>query len=250
MGGPPHQRQEITLLAFSPREVQSRVRAGESAEQVSTETGWPLDKVLRYAEPLLAERAYIAEQAQSVEIRRTGGIVTLLESASAACDPDSLSWDAWRRADGKWTVVAHYAAKGRARTANWSYDHAGRNLHAMDDEARVLMGVVAVSDEAIVQALDLVAEPAPEPTRPRLVSVPTADEPTVDEPAADAAQGAAVTEIVELPEAVVEDTAPPVESAPAATKAPKRAKSRRGRASVPSWDEILFGATRPDDSAT
>jgi hypothetical protein len=249
MGGPPHQRQENTLLAFSPREVQSRVRAGESAEQVSTETGWPLDKVLRYAEPLLAERAYIAEQAQSVEIRRTGGIVTLLESASAACDPDSLTWDAWRRADGKWTVVAHYAAKGRARTANWSYDHAGRNLHAMDDEARVLMGVVAVSDEAIVQALDLVAEPAPEPTRPRLVSVPTADEPE-----ANADEGAAVTEIVELPmdEAAVEDPAAPVEpvTPDPAAKAPKRPRSRRGRASVPSWDEILFGATRPDDSAT
>lgn len=35
---------------------------------------------------------------------------------------------------------------------------------------------------------------------------------------------------------------------PAAKKAaPRKPKARRGRASVPSWDEILFGATRPDD---
>ena len=27
----------------------------------------------------------------------------------------------------------------------------------------------------------------------------------------------------------------------------KRAKGKRGRASVPSWDEILFGATKSDD---
>lgn len=223
------------------------MRAGESADQVAADTGWPLDKVLRYAEPLLAERVYIAEQAQSVEIRRTGGIVTLLESATAATDPDSLAWDAWRRPDGKWTVVAQYAVKGRPRAAHWSYDHAGRNLHAMDDEARVLMGVAAVSDEAIVQALDLVAEP--EPARPRLVAVPTAEE-TID------------TEVVVLPEQEELDTAsapaaaepivvPTEEPArPAADPQPKKARSRRSRASVPSWDEILFGASRPDDSGS
>lgn len=27
----------------------------------------------------------------------------------------------------------------------------------------------------------------------------------------------------------------------------KRAKGKKGRASVPSWDEILFGASRPED---
>lgn len=227
------------------------MRAGESADQVAADTGWPLDKVLRYAEPLLAERAYIAEQAQSVEIRRTGGIVTLVESATAATDPDSLAWDASRRPDGKWTVVAHYAVKGRPRAAHWSYDHAGRNLHAMDDEARMLMGVAAVSDEAIVQALDLVAEPEPEPEspRPRLVAVPTADEP-------------ADTEIVVLPEpgtldAPIADPGPEPAEAPAqerppapAAAQPKKARSRRSRASVPSWDEILFGASRPDDSGS
>ncbi len=35
---------------------------------------------------------------------------------------------------------------------------------------------------------------------------------------------------------------------PAAKKAAARKpKARKGRASVPSWDEILFGATRTDD---
>ena len=40
----------------------------------------------------------------------------------------------------------------------------------------------------------------------------------------------------------------PAAAKPAAKKAaPRKPKARRGRASVPSWDEILFGATRPDD---
>lgn len=30
-------------------------------------------------------------------------------------------------------------------------------------------------------------------------------------------------------------------------KRAKRTKTKKGRASVPSWDEILFGASRPQD---
>ena len=60
------------------------MRAGETAESIAGDTGWALDKVTRYAEPLLAERAYIAEQAQSVEIRRSGGGATLADTARTA----------------------------------------------------------------------------------------------------------------------------------------------------------------------
>ena len=62
---------ETALQTFSPREVQARVRAGESPDVIAAESDWPLDKVMRYAEPLLAERAFIAEQAQTVEVRRS-----------------------------------------------------------------------------------------------------------------------------------------------------------------------------------
>ncbi len=131
---------EMALQTFSPREIQSRVRAGASAEVIAAETGWPLDKVLRYAEPLLAERAYIAGQAQGVEVRRSGGGATLLEAAAAALgsEPDSvvISWDAWRRDDGKWVVTATYSMQDGPQVAQWSYDHAGRNIHPLDDQAR------------------------------------------------------------------------------------------------------------------
>jgi hypothetical protein len=248
----------MALQTFSPREIQARVRGGESAEVVAAETGWPLDKVLRYAEPLLAERAFIAEQAQSVEIRRSGGGATLLESAHAALDDagssadrDAIGWDAWRREDGKWIVTATYSDRGGAHVAQWSYDHGGRNIHPLDDEARLLMGArpVAVPDPEvdIAEALDLVAdipvvrEDAVE-ARPHLVAVPDADdeveEPALfEEPAAPTHANETVT--IEHPSVSEE----PVRKAPARKpKAP-----RKGRASVPSWDEILFGATKSDD---
>ncbi len=228
---------EIALPTFSPREIQSRVRAGASAEDVADDTGWPLDKVLRYAEPLLAERAFIAEQALAVEVRRSHGGATLRQAAAAATgtpvDSDAITWDAWRREDGKWVVSANFTDRGKKRKALWTYDHSGRNIHPLDDSARTLMGVRGVSDDAdaIADALDLVAEPEPEP-RPRLVAVPDAD--TESEPEEPAASSTADT--VTIPH-----------SAPDAGKPAAKPKSRKGRAHVPSWDEILFGATRPDD---
>ena len=38
-----------------------------------------------------------------------------------------------------------------------------------------------------------------------------------------------------------------LEAKPAASAPKPKAKAKRGRASVPSWDEILFGATKHDD---
>jgi len=253
---------EMALQTFSPREIQARVRAGASAELIAAETGWPVDKVLRYAEPLLAERAYIAEQAQSVEIRRSGGGSTLLETASAAIgvDPeaDAIAWDAWRREDGKWVVVATYADGAGIHSAQWTYDHTGRNIHPLDDDARVLMGVQRedVDDlDALSDALNLIADrPPQEPTppaeiRPRLVAVPDAD-PTDDEVDAEDADVVEIVEVVEVVDVheTSDDAVEPAADAKPAKKAPARKpKARRGRASVPSWDEILFGATHTDE---
>ena len=253
------------MSTFSPRDVQARVRAGESAQEVSADTGWPLDKVERYAEPLLQERAYIAEQAQSVEVRRSGGSVTLLQTAQHALgSPDQhLTWDAFRRDDGRWIVIARYGVGDKARQAQWTYDPAGRNLHPLDDQARALMGVAheAVTPaavEVITEALDLARDDAPtdgtsaladdiERSRPHLVAVPDPAGDVDDHGASDPAPASAThpTEIISTP-------APTPPAPPAATNptppAPKP-KPRKGgrRASVPSWDEILFGTGRSED---
>jgi len=259
--------QEQTLNAFSPRDVQARVRAGESAEDISADTGWPLDKVMRYAEPLLQERAYIAEQAQSVEVRRSGGATTLLESALKALGAggQGLTWDAFRREDSRWIVVATFGAGDKARQAQWTYDPAGRNLHPLDDQARALMGVAhealtPAAVEVISDALDLAREDS-EPPRPRLVAVPDPQTVILQRPEPDA------DETPEPPRPIAPTAAPAVSPEAAPTPAPEprpapatpapatpvkaapaaKPRGRKGRASMPSWDEILFGTTRADD---
>jgi len=202
------------LNTFSPREVQSRVRAGATPEVVAADTGWPLDKVQRYADPPLAERAFIVQLAQGVLVSGAG--VTLAELAGqvvAALGLEDLQWDAFRRtADGRWVVTAE--VPGRDRQAVWSYDPDDRNVHPQNDFARVLMGV-GETDGVPVEAPD---------ERPHLVAVPPERPATEPDPRAD-------TLTLDVR----------VESTPA------RRKSKSRRASVPSWDEILFGTQRDTD---
>lgn len=243
------------------------MRAGETAEAIAGDTGWDLDKVVRYAEPLLAERAYIAEQAQSVEVRRSGGGATLRETSFAATGGVSITWDAYRREDGRWFVSASYDDQ----VATWTYDHAGRNLHPQDDQARALMGArpaPVLDDDEIADALNLVApipvvrtDAEPEATRPRLVAVPDSDDADdaddddsddeIARPVSDAHPTVAVP-TAQKPARARRATRPattpePAPEAPAPAPA-RKPKSRKGRASVPSWDEILFGSGKSDDT--
>ncbi len=188
-------RLENVLEPLSPKEIQARVRAGSSAEEVAAETGWPLAKVERYAGPLLAERAYVAQLAQAVEVRRSGGAVTgvgvtLADTVARVLWDEgmiraSVTWDARRRDDGKWVVIASFTTSRGPVQASWTYDNAGRNLHPIDEAARRLMGVGVeqvgeVRTRIPLTPVDDVDDPqpltAPSEARPHLVSLPTSTE--------------------------------------------------------------------------
>ena len=134
-----------------PREVQSLIRAGATAEEVADRAGWTVEKVRRYEGPILAERVHVADQARLVRVRSRGGStgapVPTLQGRVAqrmrerGVDPDSSAWDSWRGVDEThWTVVLTFAAGGRQRQATWTYDPVLRTVEAGDDEARWLSG--------------------------------------------------------------------------------------------------------------
>ena len=56
---------------ISPREIQNRVRSGESAEHVAESAGVPLERVLRFVGPVLREREHIADQARRARLAGT-----------------------------------------------------------------------------------------------------------------------------------------------------------------------------------
>ena len=55
-----------------PRDIQARIRAGETPETVATAAQTSVDKIMPYAAPVLAEREHVAQRAQRASIRRQG----------------------------------------------------------------------------------------------------------------------------------------------------------------------------------
>ncbi len=305
---------EITMEStLRPRDIQARIRAGETPESVAAAAQTTLDRVMGYATPVLAERAHVAERAQRASVRRkTGdGPSRLLGDAVAEqlrsrnVDPDSVDWDAWRREDGRWTLVADYRAGGTSARAEFVFDAPGRYVVPDDDDARWLVGEQAedtqvrtraaasprrlsavggdeelpLGEDAIgmVTAAEPVSEPASEPAdaeattvdlsataravrRSQRSGVPTAETGDADwivtqasdRPARAAAPEAVPTEPTEPtepPEPVAEatpDPEPETEPEPAAQPSRRPVKKTKGRASVPSWDEIMFGGGRSE----
>ena len=269
------QKEPTMVEAMRPREIQDRVRAGESAEDLAAAAGTPVDKVMIWAAPVLAERAHVAHLALDASVRRgsegaAGSARDLGESALArlreeGSDPETLTWDAWRREDGRWTLQASYRSDGAARAARFVFDQRGRFVTAADDEGRWLVGEVPLSrtpaapvvpDAPAVPAeaprLRLAPQPASLPETGAAISAPgepvdrvevETHDPDDDAEAAPPAQDQ-LDALFDVPAATDEardhddDAADREDTTGLARRHPRK---QRGRASVPTWDEIMFG---------
>ncbi|MEW1614193.1 MULTISPECIES: septation protein SepH [unclassified Streptomyces] len=130
-----------------PRDIQARIRAGASAEEVAQFAGIPVDRVRRFEGPVLAERAFMAERARKTPVRRPGentgpqlGEAVQERLLLRGADKETVQWDSWRRDDGIWEVLLVYRVAGEPHSASWTYDPPRRLVQAVDDEARSLIG--------------------------------------------------------------------------------------------------------------
>lgn len=232
-----------TEIELTPRDIQARIRAGATIEDIAAETGTSVERIERYSGPPLAERAFMAERAQSVELRRHDGPVSLAGVvahyiAQDGVDADDVEWDAWRRDDQLWTVVATFPGSAGHRIATWTYDHQGRTIIPADPEGARLIGAtvrpaanVDVDDDVDVEHDTIITD------RPTLVAVP-------EEPVAVSIDEELDLDIEDDTDDEVEvavDDEPEPEPTPEPEPKQKR-RGKRGRTRVPSWDEILFGA--------
>ncbi|MDX2591785.1 MULTISPECIES: septation protein SepH [Streptomyces] len=152
-----------------PRDIQARIRAGATAEEVAQLAGIPVDRVRRFEGPVLAERAFMAERARKTPVRRPGenagpllGEAVQERLLLRGAEKDTVQWDSWRRDDGTWEVLLVYLVAGEPHSASWTYDPPRRLVQAVDDEARSLIGE---SDDLAV------AEPS-FPFVPRIARLP------------------------------------------------------------------------------
>jgi hypothetical protein len=269
-----------------PRDIQARIRAGETPEAVAAAAQTSVDKIMPYAATVLAEREHVAQRAQRASLRRAaaapppaGGSGRTLGDAIGAhlrgrnVDPGSVDWDAWRREDGRWTLTATFTAGEHAGQGVFTFDGPGNYVSTEDDDARWLVG-------------DGPADAAPEPAhdddlasarRRRLTAVPSEGAPdelplgedaiglVSDRPDETSSLGAEapVEAYLDEPDLLTHTSASDrvsdapgdeadepdtreVEPGPHDDEPASRPARRKGRASVPSWDEIMFGGGKHD----
>jgi hypothetical protein len=126
-----------------PKEIQDRIRAGETAEDIADASGLPLDRIRRFEGPVLAEREFRAQEAQRATVRGQGdsgpgprlGEVVARRLADAGASTDEVEWDSRKRQDGNWQVQIAYTVAGRLQLAEWVFDPRSRHVTADDDQA-------------------------------------------------------------------------------------------------------------------
>lgn len=252
-----------------PRVIQARIRAGETPEQVAAASGIRVERILRFAHPVLQERERVAEQAREARVRLSEGApsVPLQQFMSErlrllGADLDGVRWDAHRAADGVWQVTAAWQAGAHSGVTRWAYDLAARTVSPLD---------AATTDFAegtrLVRVVPHVPAERPAPVRGRPVAVPDDDgiaAPASSRLARDDADAGPAPAAARAP-ARRDDVRPvlPAGGQPVATRRtdapadddisehdtvvlgrPGGDDDEDPRARVPAWEDIVFGVRR------
>ena len=191
-----------------PKEIQARIRAGASIEQVAESAGVDVSRVERFAHPVLLERSRAAELATAAHPVLADGpaVLTLLETVTTALisrglDPDATNWDAWRNEDGRWTVQLSWKAGLSDNVAHFRFTPGAHG------------GTATAFDDA---ACELIDPDFARPLRPVAALAPL----EIEEP--------------ELP-------MQPEPEQPEPAKPARTARARKGKPPVPAWEDVLLG---------
>ena len=149
---------------LSPREIQTRVRAGESAQDLADDSGTSMDKIMRFAYAVIEERSRVADEARRARARRDGdgNLVPFGETVdarftAASIEPQSVEWDSFRRPDGSWVVSAAWTTDGTERIAHWAFSLTARTVLPLDQISSDLL-----SDRPLRPVVRVVPDPTEE----------------------------------------------------------------------------------------
>lgn len=233
---------------LTPREIQARVRAGATVDEIAEATGVAADKITRFAHPVLLERSRAAELARaSHPMGVDGPAAGTLGEIVAEClvlrggSPQNATWDAWRTGSGQW-VVQVLPEPDSEVSAHWRFtpgSHGG-TTDPMDDLA------VELTEPDLVRSQ----------RRPTIVPAPDAAPPT-REVAADGHEYVTVDaddltgrqqqrrrdqfgEVLDLryaDDSEIEAPASHEEHGPTGS----RHRGKRATPTVPAWEDVLLG---------
>jgi hypothetical protein len=247
-----------------PRVIQARIRAGETPEQVAAASGTRVERIMRFAHPVLQERARVAEQARDARVRLRDAPPGVALSAFMTerlrlidSDVESVAWDAHRDHDGSWLITGAWRAGDKSGTTRWSLDLPSRTVTPAD---------AATTDFAegtrLVRVVPHVPAERPAPVRGRPVSVvpdddgvaaPASsrlardedDEPTTDDDVRPVLPGDVPPVVNRRTDAPAdEDDISEHDTVVLGRPGGEGDDDEDPRARIPAWEDIVFGVRR------
>ncbi len=270
-------------VEVGPREVQVRIRAGESPQELADSLGVPVERVMRFAGPVMDERLRITDEARRARARRAGTETELVQFGETVdarftahgLVPTDVEWDSRRREDGDWIVTAEWSGGEGRHTAEWLFHRGTRLVTPLDDTAgdllsdRPIRPVVPPQPEVpVLQAAPALAPgvvafpPMPDALTgplPRYQEVFDQDaEPEGPRDVPPLVPAVAQLDYDEppLPLGITDPSTRPDAAGVPISRLTNISKKRGGhaeteddkaaRARIPSWDDILLGVRRKD----
>lgn len=203
--------QEIKSSGVSPKEVQSLIRGGKSIAEVASELGVTESSIEPFAAPILDEIRFVLQSALSVKLS-DGQNMRTLEDLVKAAEPEAEF--AAHRSEAGWVITS----KG-AHSYSWSFDPRAKLLEPLSEAAKKL--------GSLHSARDVVTQTVPVRTH--------SPEPFVSEEVEESKE-------VQDSSASVHDLVQELRTRRSLKQDEIKPSSAKGRASLPSWDEIVSGA--------
>lgn len=131
----------------SPREVQSLIRSGLSADDVAQVTGASVDYVRRFEGPVLAEREHVVTSALAVPVHVSAEVDpnddpptfgSVIRERLAKLGAHGERWASWKDEERGWIVKLEFTADAIDHDARWGFEPRTQALHPINGEATTL----------------------------------------------------------------------------------------------------------------
>lgn len=202
---------------FSPKLVQDLIRAGHTIDEVAAQVNQDVDAIRPFAAPILDELRYVLEAALNTEV--SDG-VSMLRFQDLVTRTESSANFSVAKTEGVWNVHA----SGQS-LMTWKFDPRSRSIEPTNAEAQKASRQQSRRDVTSPVFHETVLSESLN------ISDPPSQE--IIEKPADSERTASVHSLVEE----LRTRRKPADLKPATAK---------GRASLPSWDEIVLGTTNSE----
>lgn len=231
---------EEPRVVLSPREIQDRIRSGQTVEELIEYSGMQPRKIESFAYPVLAERARIAELGKQSKPRRIDGPAKLslweiLATAFAARGQElaDASWDAYRDPSGQWIVTVTWNVGHTTNVAEWSYQAEGLSALTI---ARNELAAELIDPDFARRNRDL----APQANR-AAGTADTSEMPAAWQSSAEPQRGHGEQDVPSQSDAADDD----VDEAEFLQHPDAEQPKRKKKTVMPSWEDVLLGV-RPN----